>query len=355
MTIGDGESMTPHDELEGRYRRLLTAYPWRHRREYEEEMMAVLLAAAEPGQRRPSVRDRADLLVNALAVRIRGRVSDLGDEAWRRAASAVQLVGALFLLVVGLRRVLPSLTLHGEVEGLDIARPAVWAIVLTLALAGLRRVAAGVAVTGAAVEIVHVARWYDYSPSQVLRSGWLVTVALLVAVTSAWLAGGERVAARRGLWWFGAALSVAVGGSAADLHQRDFFYGYQYAVTMDGRFLFRFAAPLYLIAAALAVWGWWRQGGPVRRRILALTAPVAGVAAMVAYGFAGFMYSSQRFPSPVLLEPIQWAILMATPLVAFALAAVLLNRWERLSALVELARRAERAQTSHDDLGEMRR
>jgi len=37
----------------------------------------------------------------------------------------------------------------------------------------------------------------------------------------------------------------------------------------------------------LAVWAWWRQGRLVRRRILALTAPVAGSAAMVTYGFAG--------------------------------------------------------------------
>jgi len=336
--------MTEQHELEGRYRRLMTAYPWRHRREYEEEMIGVLLAAAEPGQRRPRVRDRADLLVNALAVRLGGWVSDLGDEAWRRAASAVQLVGALFLLLVGLRRLLPvpGLTFHGEFEAMDFARPAVWAIVLTLALAGLRRVATGVAAAGAVVEIVHVAGWYDYSPTQVLQSGWLVTVALLVAVASAWLAGGERVAGRRGLWWFGAALLVAIGGSVVDSSQIGFHDGFQYAVTMDGRFVFRFAVPLYLIAAALAVWGWWRQGGPVRRRILALTAPVAGVAAMVAYGFAGFMYSSQRFPSPVLLEPVQWAILVATPVVTFALAAILLNRWERLSALVELARQAER-------------
>jgi hypothetical protein len=332
--------MTAHHELEGRYRRLMTVYPWRHRREYEEEMVGVLLAAAEPGQRRPSIQDRVDLLVNALVVRLRGWGGDLGDEAWRRAASAVQLVGTLFLLAIGLRRVLPGLTFYPGVEVLDVARPAVWAIVLTVALVGLRRVATGVAVAGAVVEIVHVARWYDYSPSQVLRSGWLVMVAVLVAVTSGWLAGGARVAAPRGLWWFGAALAVAVGGSVADRYQGE-FDGFNYAVTLNGQFLFRFAAPLYLVAAALAVWAWWRQGGLVRRRILALTAPVAGIAAMVAYGFAGFMYSSQRMPSPVLLRPFQWAILLATPVLAFALAAILLNRWERLSALVELGRRAE--------------
>jgi hypothetical protein len=334
--------MTAHDELEVRYRRLMMAYPLRHRREYGEEMVGVLLAGAEPGQRRPSVRDRADILVNALAVRLRGWVGDLGDLAWRRAASAVRLVGALFLLVVGLRRLLPGLTVYSGVEVLEVARPTVWAVVFTLALVGLRRVVAGVAVTGAVVEIVHVAQWYDYSPSQVLRSSWLVTLALLVAVSSAWLAGGERVAAPRGLRWFGAALAVAVAGSAVDQYQgMGMFSGFTYAVTLNGHFMFRFAAPLYLTAAALAVWAWWRQGGLVRRRIMALTAPVVGIAAMVTYGFAGFMYSSQQFPSPVLLRPVQWAILLATPVVAFALAVVCLNRWERVGTLVKLGLQAE--------------
>ncbi len=332
--------MTAHDELERRYRRLMTAYPRRHRQEYQEEMVAVLLAAAEPGKRRPGVRDGADLLVNALAVRLHGGV----DDAWRRAASAAQLVGALFLLGVGLRRLPLSLTpyLAGGADAVDVARPAGWAIVFALALLGLRRVAAGAALAGAVVEVVHVARWYAYSPSQVLRSSWLVTVALLVAVVSAWLAGGARVAAPRGLWWFAAALVVAVAGRVADDYQ-GWFSGPNYAVILDGHLLFRVGAPFYLIAAGLALWAWWRQGGPVRRRILALTAPVVAVAAMVGYGFAGFMYSSQRFPSPILLRPVQWAILVATPPVAFALAAVLLNRWERLSTLVTLGRQADQA------------
>jgi len=336
--------MTAHDELEARYRRLMMAYPLPHRREYEDEMVGVLLAGAEPGQRRPSVRDRADILVNGLAVRLRGWAGDPGDHAWRRAAFAVRFVGALFLLVVGLRRLLPGLTFYSGVDVLEVARPTAWAVVFTLALAGLRRIATGVAVTGAVVEIVHVAQWYDYSPSQVLRSGWLVTVALLVVVSSAWLAGGERIAAPRGLWWFGAALAVAAGGSAADQYQgMGMFHGFTYAVTLNGHVMVRFAAPLYLTAAGLAGWAWWRQGGPVRRRILALTAPVVGVAAMVTYGFAGFMYSSQQFPSPVLLRPVQWVILLATPVAAFALAAVWLNRWERVSALVKLGREAEKA------------
>jgi hypothetical protein len=60
----------------------------------------------------------------------------------------------------------------------------------------------------------------------------------------------------------------------ADRYQ-GMFCGFTYAVTMDDRFLFRYAASLYLAAAALAVWAWWRQGSLVRRRIMALTALVA--------------------------------------------------------------------------------
>jgi len=344
--------MTAHDELERRYRRLMTAYPRRHRQEYEEEMVAVLLAAAGPDKRRPDLRDRTDLLVNALAVRLRGWGGAFGDDAWRRAASVVQFVGALFLLGVGLRRLPVRLTpfLNGGADAIDVARPVVWAIVVVLALAGVRRTAAGVAAAGAVIEVIHVARWYDYSPSQVLQSSWLVTVALVVAVTSVWIAGAARAVAPRGLWWFGAALAAAVGGRLADDY-RGGFPGLAFAyATWHGRFpQSRVGLLCYLVAAVLIGWAWWRQGGPVRRRILALTAPVAGIAAMVAYGFAGFMYSSQRFPKPVLLLPVQWVVLVATPPVAFAVAAVLLNRWERLSALVTLGRQSEIAAASPGD------
>jgi hypothetical protein len=110
---------------------------------------------------------------------------------------------------------------------------------------------------------------------------------------------------------------------------------------MDGSFIFRIGGPLYLAAAALAVRGWWAQGGPVRRRMLALLAAPAGMALMVNWGFAGFMYSSQQFGTPVYLRGFQWAILAATPLVTLALAAVVVGRWERLTTLVTLGRRAE--------------
>jgi len=207
-----------------------------------------------------------------------------------------------------------------------------------------RRLAAAAAVIGTATEIVHVAGWYDYSPSQVLMAGWLVTGALLVTGLSAWLASGPPAERPRRLGVFAAAPLLAAGAAVADdLQGRiyPFAGSFEYAVTMNGTFVPRVGALLYLAAAVLAVWGWRAQGGPVRRRMLALLAAPAAVALMVDWGFAGFMYSSRRFPTPVYLRGFQWAILAATPLVALTLAAVVLDRWERLTTLVALGRRAE--------------
>lgn len=58
-------------ELERRYRRLLAVYPWEHRRAYEEEMLAVLLADARPGQRRPTAADAVNLIGAGLRARLR--------------------------------------------------------------------------------------------------------------------------------------------------------------------------------------------------------------------------------------------------------------------------------------------
>jgi hypothetical protein len=56
--------------LEQRYRRLLAWYPRAYRRANEQEILAVLLAGAGKGQRRPSVAEAADLIRGALWMRL---------------------------------------------------------------------------------------------------------------------------------------------------------------------------------------------------------------------------------------------------------------------------------------------
>jgi hypothetical protein len=58
-------------ELERRYRRLLACYPRAFRREHEQEIVSVLMAGADEGQRRPGLGEAADLVRSAIWMRLR--------------------------------------------------------------------------------------------------------------------------------------------------------------------------------------------------------------------------------------------------------------------------------------------
>ena len=62
--------MSDSTQLERRYRRLLAFYPKAFRREHEQEMLAVLIAGAAEGQRRPSLPEAIDLVMNAIVMRL---------------------------------------------------------------------------------------------------------------------------------------------------------------------------------------------------------------------------------------------------------------------------------------------
>ena len=62
--------MTDQANLERAYRRLLAWYPREFRRENGEEILAVLMASAPPGQRRPGLAESADLICNGLWMRL---------------------------------------------------------------------------------------------------------------------------------------------------------------------------------------------------------------------------------------------------------------------------------------------
>jgi hypothetical protein len=62
--------MTDHEHLERAYRRLLAWYPRKFRHENEPEILAVLIAGAPPGQRRPGLAESADLIRSGLWLRL---------------------------------------------------------------------------------------------------------------------------------------------------------------------------------------------------------------------------------------------------------------------------------------------
>ncbi|WP_067488676.1 hypothetical protein [Actinomadura hibisca] len=158
--------------LEDRYRRLLRWYPAEHRRVHEDEMLGVLLATAEPGRSRPPFSEATDLICGGLWLRFRYTPERLRRAGWPDAAALTALLAPLLLLALTLRYALDAVLVarlaEQEVVLVEIvpgglltfdmfnAAPA-WLAAGTaavLALAGLRRTTAVVAVAAAVFQMV---------------------------------------------------------------------------------------------------------------------------------------------------------------------------------------------------------
>lgn len=85
--------MSDQAALEHGYQRLLAGYPKRYRRENGPEILAVLLAAARPGQRRPGLAEAADLIRGGLSMRFCPRVPSYARTV--RAAVRLMYLGAV--------------------------------------------------------------------------------------------------------------------------------------------------------------------------------------------------------------------------------------------------------------------
>jgi hypothetical protein len=86
------------DQLERGYRRLLACYPGWYRRVHEEQMLAVLMADAPPGKRRPGIAEAADLLWGALRVRCQPSRTGGAEPVWRDALAVVSVIVPLIVV-----------------------------------------------------------------------------------------------------------------------------------------------------------------------------------------------------------------------------------------------------------------
>ena len=94
--------MTTAGGLEGSYRRLLRWYPSSYRTRHEEEILGVLMDAAQPGQRRPGARESVDLLWSALKIRIRMTLRGADSQHWQAALALVGVLLPLLMLLLKL-------------------------------------------------------------------------------------------------------------------------------------------------------------------------------------------------------------------------------------------------------------
>ncbi|RVX41826.1 hypothetical protein EDD27_4401 [Nonomuraea polychroma] len=138
--------------LEDRYRRLLAWYPKEHRASHEEEMVAVLLAAATPGRDRPSARETFDLLRGAFAIRLHRAVGPVSRRHWHAAFNLAALLAPIWLLILDLGRAtayaghaLRSANNGPEMALKTLAMALPYGVIAFLAWRNSRKVAAAVA------------------------------------------------------------------------------------------------------------------------------------------------------------------------------------------------------------------
>lgn len=346
--------MSGGDDLERRYRRLLAWYPWSHRRVYEDEMLGVLLHAARPGQRRPTVSEAANLMVSGLRARTRAAVEGFVDPAWADAAAVVGLLSALALLAHRGDRLLENVG-HGPfpLVGLtDYLVTAGWGAVVVATLVGLRWPAAVLAWATVFAEAILLGRHYGPDPVPTVNAFWLVALGLVAAVALTVPAPPRRaysvLGARRFLalvLGLSAIEAVIVANRLARSAPDDLwagttyvFYGLESASD----------AVLWLWMAAIAAGGLCvalavlTLTASVRRRVFVLLAPAAVLAATVELTLGGWSYSNGHMGHPVYLVPVQWVLLVAGPMASLALGVLLVRRRELTIRLAALGRTVDR-------------
>ncbi len=196
--------MTP---LERAYRRLLAWFPAEFRRERGEEMLAVLLARARDGRRRPGVGETLNLIFNGLLIRLRGCARGGEQPRLGGALATFSVAAPLFLLLADAlqvvfpyrRRVSPGsvpsvLTRffgsHVEVGGLSLLKlhffqiaVGIEVVIAVLVLLGLRWLSL-TALAGLLAYCILQSRWIPYMPDalQLVTAGlFLVEVVALAA------------------------------------------------------------------------------------------------------------------------------------------------------------------------------
>jgi hypothetical protein len=278
--------------LERRYRALLACYPPEHRREYQEEMLGVLLDDAPAGRRWPGARDVAALLSGALRARARYSVRALADVRWREAAAASGVLAVLVLFGYALRPLLLGYTwvvaIRAPTGGWRWSladellawhswpRAVAWAGVAILVVAGRRRPAVLAAWAAAGLEMVRLAVEYDRIAATAIQDVWPLTLALLGAgaLTVPGARPGAAVLGRGRLAAFTTAVAFWAGASAiAAVQDTGAPTGDLIPVVLRAD-VGRFEALVNLAAFGLAAACLISAPAPLRRRLLALLAPV---------------------------------------------------------------------------------
>jgi len=360
--------------LEQRYRRLLALYPERFRREYGEEMITTLLAAARNGQNRPSVRDTLSMAGGAAVQHMRRWPHAFASSSWRAALAGAGVFLAIVLAGAYAHPVVVAIGWHLRATGASV-RPAYWfdpvsqlgigalvpaigwLMIAIAAIAGWRAAAA----LGAWLGVIGQALLAGSTgqPAIVVNAWWRLVLALTVAAALSPslrrpAAGrtADAAATARAVWPAAVgALAFALGG-AVDVAAAHIdltpdsgslgLFGGNYSIPfVAGTIGSMVGLPGALGAAAFALGMLvtvFRFRPGVRLRVLVVAGPTVVTAYLVHEGFRSYLTSSNRFASPIPLAVPQWLALFLVPAVTFGIGVAWVNRGAQIRRDAQLGR-----------------
>lgn len=202
----------PGGQLERRYRRLLRVFPSHYRREREEELLAVLLLAAAPGQQRPGLGESLALLNQA--ARAWGRVTVSTDRAANHVAASVLAVTLPVLLLYPVARTgMDVLTLPWSFlwrNHHDVIAWGLWGLVILAIFAGPAWLPRWLAIAGTVAFAWALLTFWSDGETGAVSTGfcWLLMqiTACFLLLSPARLTRGRSVV--RKYWWVAV---VAIG------------------------------------------------------------------------------------------------------------------------------------------------
>ncbi|MCG5452323.1 hypothetical protein [Micromonospora hortensis] len=329
--------------LDRTYRLLMACYPRAYRRQYEDEMIGVLLDDAAPGQRRPAARDVLALLGGALRAHVRQAGARFSGDAWREAAQALGLIAALMLFVRDARVPVLHLAMFADGYPEGLGEPFVlwpvgfvallWLTVAVSAVFGWGRAAAAIAVCCAVFEVVRVAE--DYGQYSTVRNLWPAVLAAMVPLVLAVRAPRSATAslARWRLGTLAAATLISVGApSIAQVTGADNatapIYGTWIFTVGVGRIEAVLLTAGYLLFALVIL----STPAVLRRRLLALVVPVGVTLVLTRVGLGTTGTFLERSTHDGVLDALtlaQWLTLVLAPALLFAVAVAILHQRER--------------------------
>lgn len=330
--------------LERRYRWLLSWYPAAYLAANEDELLGVALARSAEGRRWPEPGEAVNLIASGIGERLGGmlRRPDHRDTAAVLAvAGPMLLAGATVRTLVSPFQELPPSYVRlahlalGHVApqrmpAVAVAVAAWWVLVALTGMRGWRRTAAAGACLGLAGQVVMLAFAVSYAAA-LMVAWWQVALALVTAGSAL---GSLRSQGRPLSWWalpaLAAAAAILAGWPAVEAWSAQ-----NTPITVTATSV---SDPLSGIA------GWLRNGlfaaivilmlaavvalrPAVRRRALVVLLPVFVTTALACWGFQGFVPNGRPF-GPLMLDPLQWQLLVLVPAIGVAASFAGLRLWE---------------------------